>query len=89
MINFFARKFDILAYVSVNRNQMDEGDKIKLTPGGFKKLGNLVNLKNSLISDAIRERGGGQSQVYQLRSDYQTLTVCEKRQSGSRRRRRC
>ena len=56
---------------------MDEGDQLKLTPGGFKKLSNLVNLKNRIISEAIRERGGGQSQVNQLRSDYQTLTVGE------------
>lgn len=43
----------------------------------MKKLGNLVNFKNSIIADAIRERGGGQGQVNQLQSDYQSLTVGE------------
>jgi hypothetical protein len=49
----------------------------ELTPGGMKKLGNLVNLKDKTIADAIRERGGGQGQVSQLRSDYQNLSVGE------------
>ncbi|WP_193198435.1 hypothetical protein [Nostoc sp. MG11] len=56
---------------------MDEQNGINLTPGGLKKLGNLVNLKDNIISDAIRERGGGQGQVSQLRSDYQNLRVGE------------
>ncbi len=55
---------------------MDQ-DKIQLTLGGLKKLGKLVDLKDNLIADAIRQRGGGQSQVNQLRSDYQNLTVGE------------
>lgn len=55
---------------------MDE-DKIQLTPGGLKKLGKLVDLKDNLIADAIRQRGGGQSQVNQLRSDYQNFKVGE------------
>ena len=56
---------------------MDEQEGIKLTPGSIKKLSNLVNLKDNIIADAIRERGGGQSQVNQLRSDYQNLKVGE------------
>lgn len=55
---------------------MDE-DKIQLTLGGLKKLGKLVDLKDNLIADAIRQRGGGQSQVNQLRSDYQNFKVGE------------
>lgn len=56
---------------------MDEQNGVNLTSGGLKKLSNLVNLKDSIISDAIRERGGGQGQVNQLRSDYQNLRVGE------------
>ncbi|MCL1468704.1 hypothetical protein [Argonema galeatum] len=56
---------------------MSEQEGIQLTPGGEKKLGNLVNLKDYTIADAIRERGGGQGQVNQLRSDYQNLKVGE------------
>lgn len=56
---------------------MDEPNETKLTSGGLKKLGNLVNLKDTIISDAIRERGGGQGQVNELRSDYQNLRVGE------------
>lgn len=56
---------------------MNEPEGIELTPGGEKKLGNLVNFKDYIISDAIRERGGGQGQVNQLRSDYQNLKVGE------------
>ncbi|MBK1988687.1 hypothetical protein A0J48_014260 [Sphaerospermopsis aphanizomenoides BCCUSP55] len=56
---------------------MDEQEGIKLTPGGMKKLGNLVNIKDDIIADAIRERGGGQGQVNQLRSDYQNTRVGE------------
>jgi hypothetical protein len=56
---------------------MDERDQVNLTPGGLKKLGNLVNLKDDIIADAIRERGGGQSQVNQLQSDYQNMKVGE------------
>lgn len=56
---------------------MDERDGVNLTPGGLKKLGNLVNLKDDIIADAIRERGGGQSQVNQLQSDYQNMKVGE------------
>lgn len=38
---------------------MDEQDGVNLTPGGLKKLDNLVNLKDNIIADAIRERGEG------------------------------
>jgi hypothetical protein len=56
---------------------MDEQGEVQLTPGGLKKLGNLVNIKDDFIADAIRERGGGQGQVNQLRSDYQNIRVGE------------
>lgn len=56
---------------------MDEQEGVKLTPSGLKKLGNLVNIKDETIADAIRERGGGQGQVNQLRSDYQNFKVGE------------
>ncbi|MGB3650193.1 MAG: hypothetical protein WBA41_03165 [Rivularia sp. (in: cyanobacteria)] len=56
---------------------MDEQEEIKLTPGGVKKLGNLVNLKDEIIANAIRERGGGQGQVNKLTSDYQNFKVGE------------
>jgi len=55
---------------------MDD-DKIKLSSRGSKKLGSLLDLKDYLISDAIKYRGGGQSQINQLRSDYQNLKVGE------------
>jgi hypothetical protein len=46
---------------------VDEQDEIQLTRGGQKKLGNLlVSLKDLDIAEAIRQRGGGQSQVDQL-----------------------
>ena len=53
---------------------MNESDEVQLTPGGKKRLGNLVNLKEMKIPDAIRQRGGGQTQVEQLRTDYQNNT---------------
>jgi hypothetical protein len=56
---------------------MDEEKGIQLTSGGLKKLGNLVNLKEQMIADAIQERGGGQGQINQLQSDYQNLSVGE------------
>ena len=34
-------------------------------------------MKDDLIADAIRVRGGGQGQVSQLRSDYQNIRVGE------------
>jgi hypothetical protein len=42
---------------------MDDHQEINLTPGGLKKLGTLVNIKDKTIADAIRERGGGQGQI--------------------------
>ena len=56
---------------------MNEQNEIKLTRGGQKKLGNLVELKDLDIAEAIRQRGGGQDQVNQLQTDYQTLKVGE------------
>ena len=56
---------------------MDEQEEFRLTPSGQKKLGNLVNLESVVIADAIRQRGGGQAQVDQLRTDYQNKTVGE------------
>ena len=54
---------------------MDEQDEVKLTRGGQKKLGNLVELKDLDIAEAIRQRGGGQGQVDQVRTDYQDIIV--------------
>jgi hypothetical protein len=54
---------------------MDEQEGVKLAPGGIKIIGNLVNMKDEVIADAIRQRGGGQGQISQLRTDYQNLTV--------------
>ncbi len=56
---------------------MDDPEEIKVTPAGERILGNLVSIKNEIIADAIRERGGGQSQVSQLRTDYQIKKVGE------------
>jgi hypothetical protein len=56
---------------------MDEQDEVKLTRGGQKKLGNLVELKDLDIAEAIRQRGGGQGQVDQVRTDYQHIKVGE------------
>lgn len=56
---------------------MDEQNEIKLTRGGQKKLGNLVDLKDLDIAEAIRQRGGGQGQVDQVRTDYQDIKVGE------------
>ncbi|NJL83730.1 MAG: hypothetical protein HC890_13815 [Chloroflexaceae bacterium] len=52
-------------------------DGIELTRGGQKKLGSLVNIKDLTIAEAIRERGGAQSQVAQVRTDYQNFKVGE------------
>lgn len=56
---------------------MDEQNEVKLTRGGQKKLGNLIELKDLEIAEAIRQRGGGQSQIDQIRTDYQDLEVGE------------
>ncbi|HEY9645471.1 MAG TPA: hypothetical protein V6C88_03825 [Chroococcidiopsis sp.] len=56
---------------------MDEFGGIELTQGGCKKLGNLDTLKDVPLAVAIRQRGGGQGQVNQVRTDYQDLRVGE------------
>jgi hypothetical protein len=56
---------------------MNEQNEVELTRGGQKKLGNLATLKDLDIAEAIRHRGGGQSQVDQLRSDYHNKRVGE------------
>lgn len=56
---------------------MDEQEEVKLTPAGQKKLGNLANMKDMVIAEAIRQRGGGESQIDQLRTDYQRRKVGE------------
>lgn len=56
---------------------MDAGEELILTRGGRKRLGNLVDMKDTNIADAIRQRGGGQSQVDQIRTDYQLIKVGE------------
>jgi hypothetical protein len=53
---------------------MDEQEGIKLTPGGLKIISNLIHMKDEIIADAIRQRGGGQGQISELRTDYQILT---------------
>ncbi len=50
---------------------------VELTPGGRKRIGGLVDLKDVTAADAIRQRGGGQSQVNQLQTGYENLTVGE------------
>ncbi len=50
---------------------------IELTPGGRKRIGGLADLKDVTAADAIRKRGGGQSQVKQLQTGYENLTVGE------------
>ena len=54
-----------------------DSSDIQLTPGAAKKLQNLVDLKDMTIAQAIRLRGGGQSQVEQIRTDYRSLKVGE------------
>lgn len=56
---------------------MNESNNVELTSGGYKVLGNLVDLKDLVISNAIKQRGGGQSQVNQLSTEYQQFTVAE------------
>ncbi|MGK7925800.1 MAG: hypothetical protein AB4290_11230 [Spirulina sp.] len=56
---------------------MDESNEIQLTQSALKRLGNLVNMKEENLASAIRQRGGGQSQVEQIRTDYQDLKVGE------------
>jgi hypothetical protein len=56
---------------------MAESSSVELTRGGQKKLGSLAGMKDMIMAEAIRQRGGGQSQVSELRSDYQLLSVGE------------
>lgn len=56
---------------------MDEQEEVKLTPGSQKKLGNLIDMKDVRMKDAIRQCGGGQAQVNQLRTDYHNQKVGE------------
>ena len=56
---------------------MNESENTELTSGGRKILGNLVDLKNLTIANAIKQRGGGQSQVNQISTEYQLLSVVE------------
>lgn len=56
---------------------MNEEKGIELTSGGYKILGNLINLKDLKISDAIKQRGGGQNQVSQLSTEYRQVKVGE------------
>ncbi len=48
---------------------------IDLTKGGAKKIRNLTNMKDMKAADAIRARGGGASQINQLQTGYEKLTV--------------
>ncbi len=50
---------------------------IKLTTGGKRKIGNLTDLKDVKASDAIKQRGGGASQINQLQTGYEKKTVGE------------
>ena len=56
---------------------MNENKGIKLTLDAPKKIGNFVNIKDEIIANAIRQRGGGQNQVNQIQTDYQNKTVGE------------
>jgi hypothetical protein len=49
---------------------MNEPSGVELTRGGQKKLGSLAEMKDMIMAEAIRQRGGGQSQVSELRTDY-------------------
>ncbi len=55
----------------------DEPNTVELSPGGQKKLGSLATLKDLALADAIRQRGGGQRQINQIRTDYQQYLVGE------------
>jgi hypothetical protein len=54
-----------------------EPEGIKLTKGGRRQIGNLVSLKDVTAAEAIRQRGGGQSQVEQLETGFGQMTVGE------------
>lgn len=57
--------------------RMDNQGEIKLTPGGQKRLSNLVEMKDMMMADAIRQRGGGQNQINQLETGYELMLVGE------------
>jgi hypothetical protein len=48
---------------------------MNLTAGARKKLGTLENLAENTVAEAVRLRGGTQSQVHQIRTDYQHLLL--------------
>ena len=50
---------------------------IKLTSAGRRRIGGLIGLKDMTAAEAIRHRGGGQSQVNELQTGYGELTVGE------------
>lgn len=50
---------------------------VELTAGGRKKIGNLVDLKDKPAREAVRLRGGGQSQVQQIAGTHQDKAVGE------------
>jgi hypothetical protein len=54
----------------------DDND-VKISAGGLRKLGNLVEIKDKTAAEVIFLRGGTQSQVRQLQSGYEQLTVGE------------
>ena len=50
---------------------------IELTTGGKRVIGDLIDWKDVTAAEAIRQRGGGQSQVRQLQTGYATKTLAE------------
>jgi hypothetical protein len=50
---------------------------VELTRAGRRRIGNLIDLKDVTAAEAIRLRGGGQSQVNELQTGYGELTVGE------------
>jgi hypothetical protein len=49
-----------------NVESNDKDDSINLTKGGRRRIGNLVDLKDTPADEAIRSRGGGGSQINQI-----------------------
>jgi len=52
-------------------------ETIKLTKKGLERIGDLLDLKDVTVADAIRERGAGASQIRQLQTGYEEKTVGE------------
>jgi hypothetical protein len=48
-----------------NSNTTGKGG-VQLTRGGQKQIGNLADMKDMKLADAIKQRGGGQSQIQKL-----------------------